>query len=127
MADFRTPIARVRGLGPARAGTEHWWHQRITAAANLFLVLWFAVSMVALAGADYVTVTWWIRDPFVTVLLVLFVGNIFYHLRLGLQVVVEDYVKSEAVKVGSLFALTFVCTALALLGIVAVLKVSFGG
>lgn len=127
MASFRTPLARVRGKGPAHSGVGHWWRQRLTGLANIFLALWFAVSIVALAGADYSTVVWWIRDPVVTVLLLIFLANSFYHLRLGIQVSIEDYVKSEAIKIGSLLAVTFVTVILALLSIISVLKISLGG
>ena len=102
-------------------------HQRVTAVINLLLLLWFAGSVVSLAGAGYADIIWWVRDPIVTVLLVLLIANLFYHIRLGLQVVIEDYVKSDGTKALSLILLTMVTLVLALLGIVSVLKVSFGG
>lgn len=127
MSKFRTPIATARGLGSARSGARHWMHQRVTAVINLVLLLWFAGSVVSLAGAGYADIIWWVRDPIVTVLLVLLIANLFYHIRLGLQVVIEDYVKSDGTKALSLILLTMVTLVLALLGIVSVLKVSFGG
>lgn len=127
MAEFRTPIARARGLGAAKAGPHHWWHQRITAIANILLVIWFVVSVVLLAGADYTTIVWWMRDPVVAVLLVVFIANMFYHLWLGLKVPIEDYVRAPAAKLAAFLALTFGCVLLALLGILAVLKIFFGG
>ncbi|GAK33511.1 MULTISPECIES: succinate dehydrogenase, hydrophobic membrane anchor protein [Iodidimonas] len=127
MTKFRTPISKVRGLGSARSGAHHWWHQRITAVVNLFLVLWFAASVMTLAGADYATIIWWVRDPIVSVLLVLLIGSLFYHFRLGVQIVIEDYVHDEGTKKISLLALTFATLALALAGILSVLKISFGG
>ncbi len=127
MSKFRTPIATARGLGSARSGARHWMHQRVTAVINLLLLLWFAGSVVSLAGAGYADIIWWVRDPIVTVLLVLLIANLFYHIRLGLQVVIEDYVKSDGTKALSLILLTMVTLVLALLGIVSVLKVSFGG
>jgi succinate dehydrogenase / fumarate reductase membrane anchor subunit len=127
MPKFRTPIAKARGLGSAHSGARHWMHQRITAVINLVLLLWFAGSVVSLAGAGYADIIWWVRDPIVTVLLVLLIANLFYHIRLGVQVVIEDYVHKEGTKALSLILLTMVTLVLALLGIVSVLKVSFGG
>jgi len=127
MADYRTPIGKVRGLGAAKSGPAHWLHQRITAIANLVLVIWFVASLVRLAGANYATVIWWVRDPLVTVLLVALIANLFYHLWLGLKVPIEDYVKNAAAKLTAVIALTFASVALALLGIVSVLKISLGG
>ncbi|GEQ99738.1 succinate dehydrogenase, hydrophobic membrane anchor protein [Iodidimonas gelatinilytica] len=127
MSKFRTPISKVRGFGSAKSGAVHWWHQKMTAIANLFLVLWFAFSIMSLGGADYATFIWWVRDPLVTVLLVLMITSLFYHFRLGLQVVIEDYVHNEGTKAVSLIALNLVTAGLALLGILSVLKVSFGG
>lgn len=127
MSDFRTPIAKVRGLGSAHSGARHWLHQRVTAILNLLLLLWFAGSVVALSGAGYADIVWWVRDPIVTVLLVLLIANLFYHIRLGVQVIIEDYVHSEGTKTLSLMLLTLVTLILALFGIVSVLKVSFGG
>lgn len=127
MPKFRTPIAKARGWGSAHSGARHWMHQRITAIINLVLLLWFAGSVVSLAGAGYADIIWWVRDPIVTVLLVLLIANLFYHIRLGVQVVIEDYVHKEGTKALSLILLTMATLVLALLGIVSVLKVSFGG
>lgn len=127
MKDFRTPLKKVEGLGSAHTGSGHWWHQRLTAIVNLLLFVWFAVSVVTLAGADYRTLVWWVKDPVVTVLLTLLVASVFYHLKLGLQVVIEDYVHDEAWKMTSLLLVSFLSAFFALLGIVMVLKISFGG
>jgi len=127
MAEFRTPLARARGLGAAKAGPHHWWHQRLTAIANILLMIWFVVSVVSLAGADYTTIVWWVRDPVVTVLLVAFIANLFYHLWLGLRVPIEDYVDAPGTKIAAVLALSFVTILFALLGIISVLKVSLGG
>ncbi len=127
MKDFRTPLKKVEGLGSAHAGVVHWWRQRLTAIVNLLLLVWFAASVTALAGADYRTLVWWVKDPVVTVLLGLLVASVFYHLKLGLQVVIEDYVHDEAWKTTGLLLVSFLCAFFALLGIVMILKVSFGG
>jgi len=127
MAEFRTPLARARGLGAAKAGPHHWWHQRLTAIANILLMIGFVGSVVSLAGADYTTIVWWVRDPVVTVLLVAFIANLFYHLWLGLRVPIEDYVDAPGTKIAAVLALSFVTILFALLGIISVLKVSLGG
>ena len=122
----RSPLARARGLGPARAGVGHWTHQRLTAISNLLLVLWFVFSAVALAGADYAEVRAWLASPLSASLMILLVISTFYHARLGVQVVIEDYVHHEGAKLASLAALTLIVVALAVACIVAVLKVSIG-
>ena len=92
---LRTPLGRVRGLGSAKEGTAHWWAQRLTAIALVPLVLWFAVSLIVLAGADHATVAAWLRDPVAAVLMLLLILAGFHHAQLGMQVVIEDYVHSE--------------------------------
>jgi succinate dehydrogenase / fumarate reductase membrane anchor subunit len=122
----RSPIARVRGLGAARSGVGHWSRQRLTAISNLVLVLWFVFSALALAGADYQQVRRWLGSPISASLMILLVVSICYHARLGLQVVVEDYVHREPAKIALLIAIPLIMTALAVMCIVAVLKVSLG-
>jgi succinate dehydrogenase / fumarate reductase membrane anchor subunit len=123
---MQSPIARVRGLGAARAGAGHWMRQRLTAIANVFLVLWFVFSAMALAGAGYQEVRTWLASPVSASLMILLIISTFYHARLGLQVVVEDYVHHEGAKVAALVAIPLVVFALAVACIVAVLKVSIG-
>lgn len=122
---MRTPLGRVRGLGSARNGTHHWWMQRVTAVALVPLAVWFVASLVGLVGADYETVTLWVGQPVVAVLLILFLLTGFYHLKLGLQVVVEDYVHGEGAKVAALMAITFGCILVGALSIFAVLQIAF--
>ena len=91
-----TELGRVRGLGSAKAGTHHWWHQRLTAGANLLLMLWFIVSIARLPGYDYAAVPLLARArPGSAVPLMLLIVSVFWHFRLGLQVVIEDYVHDE--------------------------------
>ena len=123
---LRTPLGRVRGLGSAKDGTHHWWMQRVTAVALVPLTVWFVASLVALVGADYDTVVAWIGQPVVAVLLILFLFTGFWHLKLGLQVVIEDYVHSEGAKVASQMAVTFGCILVGALSLFAVLKIAFG-
>lgn len=122
----QSPIARVRGLGAAREGVGHWTRQRLTAVSNLLLVLWFVFSAMALAGADYEQVRAWLASPLSASLMILLVISIVYHARLGLQVVIEDYVHHEGARLASLAAVTLIAFALAVACIVAVLKVSIG-
>ncbi|MEX1147764.1 MAG: succinate dehydrogenase, hydrophobic membrane anchor protein [Sphingomonadales bacterium] len=124
--DLRTPLGRVRGLGSAKDGTHHWWLQRVTAVALIPLSIWFVASIVAMAGADYDTALAWIGQPVVAVLLVLFMFTALYHLKLGLQVVVEDYVHGEGVKMAVQMVISFACILVGALGIFAVLKIAFG-
>jgi succinate dehydrogenase / fumarate reductase, membrane anchor subunit len=124
---YRTPIAKVRGLGAARSGLQHWKMQRLTAVSNVLLVLWFVFSAMALSGSDYAQVRAWLASPLTATLMVLLVISTFYHARLGLQVIVEDYVHHEGAKVASLVAIALVVFALAVACIVSVLRVAIGG
>ena len=113
MSSLRTPLGRVRGLGSAKEGVSHWWMQRLTAIALAPLMLWFIVSLLFRAHADYEEVRTWIAQPLITVLLVAMLFSLYYHTALGLQVVIEDYVHREGSKIASLIAMKFL---LALLG-----------
>jgi succinate dehydrogenase / fumarate reductase, membrane anchor subunit len=124
---YRTPIAKVRGLGAARSGLQHWKMQRLTAIANVLLVLWFMFSAMALSGSGYEQVRAWLGSPVTASLVVLLIISTFYHARLGLQVVVEDYVHHEGARIASLVAIALIVLALAVACIVAVLTVAVGG
>ena len=93
--DLRSPLARARGLGSAKHGTQHFWLQRISAIVLVPLCFWFVTSMVAMVSVDYETVSVWLSTPLTAVLMILFIIALFYHAQLGLQVVIEDYVESE--------------------------------
>ncbi len=123
---LQSDLSRVLGLGSARAGSHHWMHQRLSAIALIPLSLWFVTALLTHMHDDAVDLTNWIHSPFVTVLLVSLIGAMFYHAKLGLQVVIEDYVHAEFAKIGLLIAMKLVCALGGLLGIVAVLKISFG-
>ena len=86
-----TALGRVRGLGSAKEGVNHWWLQRLTAIGNLLLLTWFVVSLVSLPRLDHLTMTEWLSHPLVAVPLALLTISVFWHLRLGLQVLIEDY------------------------------------
>jgi len=124
---LRTPIKRAVGLGTAKAGVKHWWLQRLTAIAMVPLVIWFAFAVASLAGADYAQVQAWIARPLVAGLLVLLIGTLYFHAQLGLQVVIEDYVHAKAAQLALLIAIKFVAILLAVVGVLAVLRIALGG
>jgi succinate dehydrogenase / fumarate reductase membrane anchor subunit len=124
---MRSSVGRVRGLGSAKLGTEHWWAQRLTAVALIPLSLWFAVSVIWLTGADYWTAAEWLSAPVTAILLLLLIGATFHHAQLGLQVIVEDYVHHEGLKIATLLVVKFACAVLGLAAAFAVLKIAFGG
>ncbi|HEY9143852.1 MAG TPA: succinate dehydrogenase, hydrophobic membrane anchor protein [Arenimonas sp.] len=93
---LRNPLARAKGLGSAKDGTSHWWHQRLTAIALLLLSPWFVILMVGLIGDDQATVRAVLAQPLTAALMTAFVLSLFWHARLGLQVVIEDYVHGGA-------------------------------
>ena len=126
MDDRRTPLARARGLGSAKDGVGHWWVQRLTAIALIPLVVWFAVSLVMLSGADYAIVRAWIGSPLVMVLLILTIGVGLHHGQLGMQVVLEDYTDG-AWRVALIVLVKFIAVVFGLGAIVAILRIGFGG
>ena len=125
-AQIRTPLARARGLGSAKEGATHFWRQRVTGVANVFLVILLTGVFVKLAGADYATVRATLKNPLVALLLLLFVVSGVIHMRLGMQTVIEDYVHSEGRKLACLMLNTFFAIFVALASVWAVLKLSFG-
>lgn len=124
---MRSSFDRTQGLGSAREGVGHWWMQRMTAVALVPLTLWFAASLIARARSDYGAFILWLRAPFTTVLMVLLLTAVFYHMALGLQVVVEDYVHTNRIKVPMVVAIHLGSFALAVAGIVTTLRIAFGG
>jgi succinate dehydrogenase / fumarate reductase membrane anchor subunit len=121
-----TEIGRVRGLGSAKEGAHHWWVQRLTAGSNLLLMLWFLFSLLRLPHYDYATVIAWLSGPMGAVPMILLVASTFWHFRLGLQVVIEDYQHDES-RVVMLVLLNFYTLAMAAFAIFAILKIAFTG
>jgi succinate dehydrogenase / fumarate reductase membrane anchor subunit len=120
-------LGRALGLGSAKEGVQHWWAQRLSAVALVPLMLWLVASLVALAGADRAAVVAWLHEPFPAILMILLIIAAFYHMALGVQVVVEDYVHTEWVKIPVLVLNRLIAIAAAVAGIFAVLRIAFGG
>ena len=125
MSDLRTPLARVKGLGSARDGTSHFWHQRLTALLLVPLVLWIGFCIAALP-VEHGTLVNWVQQPLVTVALVLLVIAVFYHAQLGLQVIIEDYISSHAKRTVVLLLSNLLCLFFGTVGVISVLKIAFG-
>ncbi len=123
---LRTPLSYVRGLGSAKEGSDHFWMQRVTAVANVVLVSFMIFSLITHVGADYQTVKNYLSSPIVAVLMLMLVLSGFVHMRLGMQVVIEDYVHSEGRKIFLLLCNNFFSLFFGLICIYAVLKLSFG-
>lgn len=121
---IKSPLARARGLGAAHEGTDHWMKQRITAIANIPLIIWFVFSVVSLKGASHAEFTSWLAEPVNAVLTILLVISTFYHAVLGSQVVVEDYIHSEWFKMLKLIGMKLFFFALAVACIFSVLKIA---
>ncbi|MDG1691171.1 MAG: succinate dehydrogenase, hydrophobic membrane anchor protein [Alphaproteobacteria bacterium] len=126
MSDMRTPLSRVRGLGSAKKGTEHFFMQRVTALANIPLTLFLVGALVVHAGSDYATMTAFLGNPFIGLIMLLLIVSAVYHMRLGLQVVIEDYIHGEASKLLALIANQFFAFTICVACILAVLKLVIG-
>jgi succinate dehydrogenase / fumarate reductase membrane anchor subunit len=123
---LRTPLSKVKGLGAAKEGASHWWNLRLTAIALIPLALWFSFSVALLAVADFATVSAWIASPISMVLIILTIGVGFYHGYLGLQEIIVDYVPNESLKIAMLIIVGLLAALFTTLGVVSVLKISFG-
>jgi succinate dehydrogenase / fumarate reductase, membrane anchor subunit len=126
MSDFKTPLKKARGLGSAKSGTDHFWQQRLTAIANVPLVLfliWFVISHLRATRPEIIMA---LKNPFISMGILLALISITWHMRLGLQVVIEDYVHSEGRKLAALTLNTFFVFALTALGAYSILKMGFG-
>jgi len=124
---MQSSLARVRGLGSAKKGVEHWWMQRLTAVALVPLTIWFVASIASISGADYATMREWVSSPVNASLLTLVIVFTFYHGYLGLQVVIEDYLHNEAAKFAALIGVMGFSILLTMICIFSVLILMFGG
>jgi succinate dehydrogenase / fumarate reductase membrane anchor subunit len=123
--DMSTPLKHVRGLGPAKSGTEHFWRQRLTAIANVPLTIAFVLIVVALLGRNHAAVVQIIGSPLIAIIMLLFIISVTTHMRIGMQVIIEDYVHDEARKFILLIANTFFAVAVGLASAFAILMLSF--
>ena len=123
LAEF---AARVRGLGSAKSGTGHFWHQRLTAVANVPLTIAFVLIVIALLGRNHAAAQQILGAPLVAIVILLFIGSVTYHMRIGMQVIIEDYVHEETAKLALIMLNTFFAIAVALASAYAIFKLSFG-
>jgi len=121
---MKTPLAEARGLGTAKSGLAHWWHQRLTAIAMIGLVAWMCVIIVMLVGADYAGAIAILSHPANAALIMLFIGVGFWHSSLGLQVVLEDYVAHEGVRLALVVAIRMVLVLLGAVSLLSMLKIA---
>ncbi len=126
MTDFRTPAKKVRGSGSAKEGTSHFWRQRMTALANIPLMLFFIGFIVSLNGATQAEVVAAVSHPVTAIALIAVLVSALIHMKLGMQAVIEDYVHGEGAKIVSLFLNTAFTFAVGLAAVFAILKISFG-
>lgn len=123
---LRTPLGHVRGLGSARSGTRHFWHQRLTSLAGVPLSIFFVVLVISLIGRNHAAAVQILGSPPIAILMLLFILTITYHMQIGMQVIIEDYAHGEASKLVLLIANTFFSIAIGLASAFAILKISFG-
>ena len=123
---MKTPFARVRGLGTAHSGTEHFWMQRLTGIANLPLIIAFLVVIVSLAGSSQASVIASLSNPFIAMILLAALISVLLHMRIGMQVIIEDYVHTELRKIALLMINTFFTLAIGIAAAYAILKINFG-
>ncbi len=123
---YRTELGRVRGLGAAHSGTTHFWHQRITSVAGISLSIVFIVVVIALLGRNHAAVVQILGSPLVAILMLAFILNTAYHMWLGMQEVILDYIHDNLPKMMLLMCNTFFCISVALASSFAILKMSFG-
>ncbi|MEP7029996.1 MAG: succinate dehydrogenase, hydrophobic membrane anchor protein [Pseudolabrys sp.] len=124
--ETRTPMRRVRGLGAAHSGTGHFWHQRVTSVAGIFLTIALIVIVVGLLGRSHAAVIQILGSPLVAIVMLLFIVNTAYHMWIGMQEIILDYVHEDKLKLLALMANTFFCFAVGFASAFAVLKLSFG-
>jgi succinate dehydrogenase / fumarate reductase, membrane anchor subunit len=123
---IRTPLARVRGRGAARSGTGHFWRQRLTAVANIPLTIAAIIIIITLLGRNQAAAAQILGSPLVAIIMLLFIISVTVHMRIGMQVIIEDYVHDESAKLTLIMANTFFAVAVALACAFGILKLAFG-
>ena len=124
--NMRTPLGRVRGTGTARSGTEHFWHQSLTSIALVPLTIAAILILASLVGRNHAAVVQILGSPVISIVMLLFIFSTVYHMKLGMQVIIEDYVHDEARKYTLLIGNLFFCFVIGLASAYAILKLSFG-
>jgi len=125
-ANMRTPLARVRRFGAAKTGTDHFWQLRLTAIAGIPLQIAFVVIVISLLGRNHAAVVQILGTPIVAIIMLLFIVTVCNHMRLGVQVIIEDYVHEEAMKLALILVNYFYCVTVGLASAYALLKLPFG-
>jgi succinate dehydrogenase / fumarate reductase membrane anchor subunit len=123
---MRTPMSRVRGLGAAHTGTQDFWHQRVTSVAGIALCIALVIIVVGLLGRSHAAVVQILGSPIVAIIMLLFIINTVYHMWIGMQEIIIDYVHEDKLKLATLLANTFFCFGIGLASAFAILKLSFG-
>ena len=123
---MRTPMRRVRGLGAAHSGTQDFWHQRVTSVAGIPLTIALLIIVIALLGRSHAAVVQILGSPIVAIIMLLFIINMAYHMWIGMQEIIIDYVHEDKLKLLTLMANTFFAFAVSLASVYAILKLSFG-
>jgi succinate dehydrogenase / fumarate reductase membrane anchor subunit len=123
---YNSPLKSVRGLGSAKDGTHHWWAQRLTAIALVPLVLWMVIAVLTTTMSDYESARATVGHPLGAAFAIALVAVLFHHGQLGLQVVIEDYLHIEWLKITALVLIKFASVVLALIAIIAVLRLAIG-
>jgi succinate dehydrogenase / fumarate reductase membrane anchor subunit len=123
---IRTPLARVRGHGTAKSGTQHFWHQRVTAIANIPLTITAVVILITLLGRNQAAVAQILGSPTIAIIMLLFIASITIHMRIGMAAIIEDYVHDESMKLAALVANTFFTIVVGLTAAFGIIKLAFG-
>jgi len=127
MSNLRTPLSQVKGLGSAKEGTGHFWVQRLTAIGLIPMVIWITFAVARLPSMSQADIHAWLGNPFSAVMMIIFLIAAFWHAKLGLQVVIEDYVSDHAVRTVAIIAVNLISVALAVVGVFSVLHIAFTG